>query len=91
VLTGPLLPVPQFAAAVRQALPVLGLAEDEQSALEGYAVELHDAASGSQPDRRRLRGLFDAVMAGLTKAATPVATAIATSLGNDAARAITGH
>jgi hypothetical protein len=54
-------------------------------------MELHDAANAAQPDRGKLRGLVDAVMAGLTKAATPVATAIAAGLGNDAVRAITGH
>jgi hypothetical protein len=81
----------ELAAAVSQALPVLGLTPDQHSRLEGYAMELHDAAGAAQPDRGKLRGLVDAVMAGLTRAATPVATAIATGLGNDAVRAISGH
>ncbi|HWG63398.1 MAG TPA: hypothetical protein VG253_17010 [Streptosporangiaceae bacterium] len=81
----------ELAAAVRQALPVLGLPPDQHSALEGHAEELHDAASSPQPDKGNLRRLVDAIMAGLNKAATPVATAIATSLGNEAVRAITGH
>jgi hypothetical protein len=81
----------ELAAAVTQALPVLGLTPDQHSELKGYAVELHDAAAAAQPDRGKLRGLVDAVMTGLTRAATPVATAIATGLGNDALRAITGH
>ncbi len=80
-----------LAAAVRQALPVFGLSQDQYSVLEGYADELHDAASSPQPDKGNLRRLVDAIMAGLNKAATPVATAIATGLGNDAVRAITGH
>lgn len=81
----------ELAAAISQALPVLGLTPDQHSEIEGYAVELHNAASAAQPDRGKLRGLADAIMTGLTKAATPVATAIATGLGNDAVRAITGH
>ena len=80
-----------FAAAVSQALPVLGLAHDQQSELGDYAVELQAAVGASQPDKGKLRGLIDAIITGLTKAATPLATGIATGLGNDAIRAITGH
>ncbi len=81
----------EFAAAVSQALPVLGLAHDQRFELQGYAVELQAAAGAAQPDRGKLRGLVDAIMTGLTKAATPLATGLATGLGNDAIRAITGH
>ena len=80
-----------LAAAVRQALPVFGLSEDQYSVLEGYVDELHDTASSPRPDKGNLRRLVDAIMDGLNKAATPVATAIATGLGDDAVRAITGH
>jgi hypothetical protein len=78
----------EFAAAVSQALPVLGLAHDQQSELQGYAIELQAAADASQPDKGKLRALVDAITAGLMKAATPLATGIATGLGNDA---ISGH
>lgn len=81
----------EFAAAVSQALPVLGLNHDHQSELQAYAVELQAAAGASPADKGKLRALVDAIMAGLTKAATPLATGLATGLGNDAIRAIAGH
>lgn len=81
----------EFAEAVSQALPVLGLTHDQQSELQGHAVELQAAVKTSQPDRGKLRALVDALMTALTNAASPLATAIATGLGNDAIRAITGH
>jgi hypothetical protein len=86
--TGKLL---ELAAAIRQALPVLGLAPDQYADLEGQAAELDAAASAPQPEKGKLRALVDAILTGLTKAATPLATAIAAGLGDDAVRAITGH
>ena len=81
----------EFAAAVGQALTVLGLTCDQQSELQGYAIELQAAANASEPDKGKLRALIDAIMTGLMKAATPLATGIATGLGNDAIRSITSH
>jgi hypothetical protein len=81
----------EFAGFVRQVLPTLGLADDDQAELDADADELHQAAEQLEPDRGRLKQLSDAVMSGLIKAAPSIVTATAIAMGNDAVQAITGH
>ena len=76
---------------------MFGLLNGTRETLERAAAEFDpDVLDGVEAVRvveqlGVIRRLVDAIMAGLNKAATPVATAIATSLGNEAVRAITGH
>jgi hypothetical protein len=45
----------KFATAVKKALPVLDLEEDEQRSAEGYTVEILGSAKEPAPDHGRLR------------------------------------
>jgi hypothetical protein len=81
----------EFAGFVRQVAPTLGLPEDEQAKLDADATDLHQAAEGTAPDRNLLKRLFDAVMAGLIKAAPSIVTKTASDMGTEAIRAIAGH
>jgi hypothetical protein len=81
----------EFAGFVRQVLPTLNLATDQQTELDSSAADLHRTAEEVNPDRGRLLKLLDAVLAGLAKAAPSVVTSTAVAMGNDAVRALTGH
>lgn len=81
----------KFATAVRDSTSILQLPTgDDESELYAQARELDELANSSNPSKGRMKQLVDALMTGLTKAASPIATSIATTLGNDALRAL-GH
>jgi len=84
-------PLLDFVDYIRQVLPTLGLSDEQQAVVDQDAAELREAADATPPDRGRLKRLVDAVMSGVTKAAPSAAASVATALGNEAVKAITGH
>jgi hypothetical protein len=84
-------PILQFAAAARQILPVSQLPAEQQAEIDRQAQDLADEAKSQNPDKGRMRRFVEAIMDGLTKAATPATAAIATAYGNDVVRALGGH
>jgi hypothetical protein len=80
----------KFATVIRDSMPALGLPTEKQEELRNQAQELDELANSTNPPKGRIRQLVDALMAGLTLAATPLAETLATGIGNDALRAL-GH
>lgn len=80
----------KFATAIRDSMQIFTLPEDQERQLREQALELDELTKLPNPSNGRMKQLVEALMGGLAKVASPVAAAIATSLGNDALRAL-GH
>ncbi|SDG69745.1 hypothetical protein SAMN05216553_110296 [Lentzea fradiae] len=80
----------KFAGAVRQTLPVLGLNEEVQQAVDAQAEELHQEASAAAPNRGRMRTLADNIMQALQSAGPTIALEMITGLGMQAIQALGG-
>ncbi|MFI0876418.1 hypothetical protein ACH4TM_18720 [Streptomyces parvus] len=79
-----------FASVARQGAPSYGLEEEQQVEVARLAEELEAEAGGDSPDRGRLRGLTDRLVAALAPAAGTALGGIVMSLGEQAAQAIAG-
>ncbi|WP_158854728.1 hypothetical protein [Saccharothrix deserti] len=80
----------KFAGAVRQTLPVLGLDEAAQQAVDAQAEDLHQEASSAAPDRGRMRNLIDSILQTLKTAGATITLEMITGLGMQAIQAISG-
>ncbi|MFH9471224.1 hypothetical protein ACH4LT_28750 [Streptomyces clavifer] len=79
-----------FASLARQGAPSYGLGEEQQVEVERIAGELEVEAGGEAPDRGRLRGLTDRLVAALAPAAGTALGGMVMSIGEQAAQAIAG-
>lgn len=80
----------EFAGAVRQTLPVLGLDDDAQRTVDGQAEELHNEANSAAPNRGKMRQLLDGILEALGSAGATVAQKMVLAAGNEAIQAING-
>ena len=65
-------------------------ADELKAELKTQTEELHEEASASAPDKGKLRGLVDAIVAGLIKAAPSIMAKTAIELGDNALKSIQG-
>ncbi|MBK3556753.1 hypothetical protein JHN55_09470 [Streptomyces sp. MBT56] len=79
-----------FAGVARQGAPSYGLEEEQQVEVERLAEELEAEAGSDSPDRGRLRGLTDRLVAALAPAAGTALGGMVMSIGEQAAQAIAG-
>jgi hypothetical protein len=79
----------QFARAMTQMLPVLeGIPEDDKADLRETVVAVEAEVAQPQPNIGKLRQLYDALCAGLTKATSTAAVDMLIALGHEASKAL---
>lgn len=78
-----------FARAMAQMLPVLdGIPEDDKAELRETAAVVEAEVAQPQPNIGKLRELYNALCAGLTKATSTAAADMLIALGHDASKAL---
>jgi hypothetical protein len=79
----------QFAQAMAQMLPVLeGVPEDDKAELRETAIAVEAEIAQPQPNIGRLRQLYSALWAGLSKATSSAGADILIALGHEASKAL---
>ncbi|RKT51877.1 hypothetical protein [Saccharothrix australiensis] len=80
----------EFAGALRQSLPILGLDEDVQQVANAQAEELHQEAQSATPDRGKMRRLLDGLLQALSTGSATAVQNLLAGLGDQALTAIGG-
>ena len=78
----------EFAQFVSQAMPALGLPDDQQDALETQVQELQQEADSLAADPGRIRGLINRIMTGLGAATSEAIQTVAIGMGEQALESV---